>query len=362
MSKNFIDELIKAITSKGVGEGEGWPLLAPQITSYFDVDQALDMYMNIMKLHDGKSTPGEMGKLFVNPTNLRYFLSQNGIIGLKLSNALKIKEIAIDKRVKYIEILLEVLSTMTQSDPLVRDGKNIILDKAKLTNLIDQMHPFDIDAETKRLFVELNIDLFGYAWALYYSAFLAGGYEIHGPYEVILNGTRYSLVIRENLNMNPTWIRDADTGLEYVKLLLFYKNGTEFKLNYYNQPITETHNENLLKVAVFVNEKPVKDIDGIKNLDETVIRITQKNAAYVNSMDPMGQVRLGADIAFYQYGNIYKALRQEAKPQAAVDAVYKLVGDKFATKKDGNNFQSRTNDEWEKIYDPRTDYLGDILN
>jgi hypothetical protein len=355
-----IDKLIKAITSKGLGEGEGWPLLAPQITSYFDVDQALDLYYMITDLTT-KHPPEEIGKLFITPTNLRYLLSQNAIIGLKIARALKIKEISLKDMTSYVSSLIEIMKTMVTSDPFVFDKQNIVLSDEQVTKLLDNIHLIQIDNDNRRKVLEVGVDLFTYAWALNYSAFLARGYEIHGPYSVELNGKSYKLVIRENIRMDAKEIWGIETQPNNVKLLMFYESDATFELNYYNQPVSTDHNESLAKVCVIADGKNLKDLDSITTLLNNVNTVGQAITNHVNKLSKMEQVYKGAEISFSMFEDIYEKSGFRADSKTKVDTVFKLVGEKFLNS--GNaGFVETEISEWAKIYDPRTDYLGYIAD
>ncbi len=234
---NYIENYLDIIRSYPPGKNENWPLAGNQILAYFDVDQSLDIYQRINTLLNNGLSDKEIGHLFRKPTILRYFISENGILGLKLAKAFKIKEIEAKQRTDYFETLSKILKTMVVSDPYCLDGRNLVWNQEEIGKIKDRVEWIDVTEQNRKKLLGLNVDLFAFAWSYFYNLFTGLATELQGPYEIMLNGNHYRMVVRDSFEINPKDIWGFETGLSPIKMYFLFTPETEYKLEDIKCPI-----------------------------------------------------------------------------------------------------------------------------
>jgi hypothetical protein len=359
MKYNYSEKFVESVANTSLGGNEGWPLTGPEILPYFDLNQAVDIYDMVMDLFDKGYSYKKIGSLFQTPTMMRYELTSSIVVGLKVADKVGFRKISKEDRLKFLEIFFKSLEALVESDPFCLDEKNLVIPKSELNQLMSELFWVNINDENRRLYNHLSVDLFFYAWTLYYNLFASAGFEIHGPYEVVLDGDQYELVVRENFNMIPEGIWDVNPDVNNVKMYLLYKKGTEYKLSYYNQPMTDDHSENLVKVAVVVDGKNIVNPLNIELISKKLDLIATNLAKHINSLPRYEQMMKGAEISFSMLRKLYKEGGKKPDIKAIVESNYAVLGDANLNKGSGE-FQERKTKEWMELFDPRTDSLGPI--
>lgn len=350
-----VELFLKSFDTSPSQQEENWPLNAAQLGAYFDVDLALGIYDRIKKLQKMGLSKIEVGKLFQTPTILRYFLRDNGLLGLKIANRLDFRKLGNKKITEYAVYLFDILASMVKNDPFCLDYKNLKLNDGQLNELFKKHYLLKINENTKSL-AELNIDLFRLCWSLYYNPYAAAGFEIHGPYK-LANGSK--AIIRDYFDLNPRDIWKVNTGIKNVQIITMHED-IDFKLTYFNQPIGEGFKTGLLQYGIIVDNHNLKSDSEIQNLNKKIDSIAKILTNFVNSLEPLDQVRKGVEIAFYMNRKIFEYFKEDWKPTKIVNETIKKFG-KSPIKK-GFDLDKRKKEDWIKIFDPRIDYLGDILD
>jgi len=173
-----IDRFLLAIEESfsGLNPKTFWPLNGGQIDSYFDVDEALDMYYRLNKLR-GKLNVKEIADLMPQADIIRIFLEHNAIIGLKVAKKLGISEINIEDRVKYVLLLFEILKHKVKNDIFCLDGKNLLLDEKEVSKLLKEIAwDKSLSYDEKKKIAFFTVMANNLCYTLYYDVFMTGGF------------------------------------------------------------------------------------------------------------------------------------------------------------------------------------------
>ncbi len=354
-SDQEIESFLKAIEEifTGMDIRTAWPLNGAQIDSYFGVDEALDIYYRLMKLKE-KLSIKEIAQLMPSPDVIRLFLQHNAIIGLKVAKKLGIGNVSTEDRVKYTLFLFDILKQKVKNDIFCLDGKNLLLGKEDLEKILEQTKwNRPAVAEQKRRIAFLTVTANNLCYTLFYDAFMAGGFYIHGPYDVSKKfGDSAMLVIRDYHDINPKDIW-PDLSLPYKKLRIcaVYKN-LDLRVTFANHPTSTTSiGDKIVAYKIYLDDKEI-DVKKAEELIDLFQKISQQQTKKVNALSDLGKVRKGIEIAYY----LFKKLRgDDWRPPKEIEQVIQKFGDKFIRR-----FQYKEKpdlEHWKKIYDPRSDYF-----
>lgn len=355
---SLISQFIDSVKLTSLGKNEGWPLSGPQVLPYFDVDQALDIYDMVNELKSQNLSNYEIGKLFQTPTMMRYHIKSTIVSGLKIADKIKKRKIPTEERIRFCKLYFEILSSLVYSDPFCLDQKNLIISPDQLESIFNDVIWFDINDDTKKIFVNFSVDLFHYAWSLYYNLFAGAGFEIHGPYEIKVDGRDCTLIIRDSLNMTPSGIWDINPGIDRVRVFMLYDK-IDYKLTYYNQPTAEGHQEKLRKVAIKIDNKNTSNVQMVELLSKKISSLALLSAKHINSLPKKEQAYKGAEISFFMLKDLYNRVGKTPDVKNIFENTFKILGSK-PLEEGKEDFRERSKDSWIKLFDPRDDSLGDI--
>ena len=331
-----IDQFLDAIevAFKGMSLRTAWPLNAAQICSYFDVDEALDIYYRIKELRKTKSVK-EIAELMPPPDVMRLFLEENAIVGLKLATKLKINNVSVEDRVEYVRFLFQILKEKMKGDMFCLDGKNLLLDQDEVGQLLKKTHwEHPHHFEEKKKIANLTVTANNVCYTLFLDIFMAGGFYIHGPYDASeLFGEGAILVVRDYYDLDPRELwPEIEMPHKKMRILAVYRN-IKFEIDFANHPMThESIGPKLIGYKVFVDDKAIK-MNEIESLTSKFHEVISSQTKKVNAMSKLDQVRKGAEIAYY----LFRGLRGESwKPPFK---------------------ENPSSDHWRKLFDPRNEYI-----
>lgn len=357
LQENEIDRFIVAIRKSfsGMDLKTSWPLSGAQMDAYFDVDESLDMYYRLTTLRKTKSIE-EIASLLPAPDVLRLFLQHNAIIGLKVAKKLKIADITTKQRVDYTLLLFEILKHTVKNDIFCLDGENILLNNDEISSLCTQTK-WDIpktEVEKKEV-AYLNAIANSYCYSLYFDAYMAGGFYIHGPYDAHSHfGKGCVMVVRDYYNLKPREVWDKlSFKHNSIKLYLLYQN-IDMKINFVNHPITLLPlGSNLIRYKIYVDDKSIS-LGGVAPLIDTLEKSMTDQMRAVNALGDLDQVRQGIKIGYYLFKDFREKMGDDWHPPKEIEKTITKFGDTFIKK--FKYAQSPSLDHWAKLFDPRNDY------
>ncbi len=357
MSNNEIDDFLRAIEEifAGMDPKTFWPLNGGQTDSYFDVDEALDMYYRLNKLKE-KLSIKEIADLMPPADIIRLFLEHNAIIGLKVAKKLNIANLTQEQIIDYTLFLFQILKQKVKGDIFCLDGKNILLGKEETKEILFKTNwNKPLNKEENRQIASLIVTANNLCYTLFYDEFMAGGFYIHGPYNASeVFGKETILLIREYHNLKPIEIwPDLQIPYKTLRILGIYKN-TDIKINFANHPTTTIPlPDKLIAYKVYLDDKEIT-IKYIESLMELFDHITSKQTKKINALSDLDKVRKGAEIAFYLFKKLRESMGDNWKPPVTVEATIQKFGDRFI-----KQFQYKEKpslEHWKKIFDPRNNY------
>jgi len=352
-----IEDFLKVIEEgfSGLNPKTFWPLNAGQIDSYFDVDEALDIYYRLKELRK-KFNVEEISDLMPPPDVIRIFLQHNAIIGLKVAKKLGIDEASVEDRVDFVLFLFDILRQKVRNDIFCLDGKNLILSEEQVDKVLGELKWNEpLDEEEKKKIAFLTVMGNTLAHTLFYDTFMTGGFFIHGPYSAEKGfGEGAVLVVRDFHNLNPIELwPDLKMPFSKMKIFVVYKN-LDFKLNFVNRPVTmDTIADKLVAYKIFLDDKEI----GIDEVDETlevIKEVAKGQSGKVNSFSDLDKVRKGAEIAFYLFRDLRKYMGDDWRPPKTVEETIVKFGDKFIEEFKYKEIPDMKH--WRRIFDPRDDY------
>lgn len=332
-----------------------WPLNGAQMDAYFDVDDALDIYFIVKELRE-KLSFNEIVDLMPAPDIIRYFLTQNGIIGLKVSNKLNICFISIEDRVDFILFMFKVLKAKVRNDIFCSDGKNLLLSLDEVDKLSDNVPERVVSDSEKRCIGSLIVTANNLCYTLYYDEYQVNGFYIHGPYDVSENfGKGAVLVVRDYHDICPKKIW-SNLSIKYkcLKVVCVYKN-LNFELNFFNQPITTTSiADKLIGYQIYLDGKEI-DLSEVSSLIEHFRDVSYEQTKLINSLSDLDKVRKGAEINFYFFKKLREHVNSDCKPPKTVEDTIQKLGNQFIEKFKYDKLPSL--EHWREIFNPYNDYF-----
>ncbi len=351
---NAIDDFLNSISLTFNDVTELWPLRPGQLFSYFDVNQALDMYAKLLQLkNEGKSIE-EIAQLFESPHAVRSFLINTGVIGLKVAHLLKIGNLSKDDLIHFFTLFDLILKELTIEDPYCLEGKNTIWS----TETVEEFHRkgewVPIDKEARSSLVNLSAHLFTFNWAFFWDYFDAAGEQMHGPYHLVDNSL---LVIKEYYAPNQEiWPLATNPPFRKLRLSLVLKPISLF-INYANRIISrDSLLDNSVSYMLEIDDERIEDVEVIDNLVRKLRELAKEQSEFVNKMDDLEKVKKGAQLSYVMHKKFYQFFNHSWFPEDEVNQEIEKFGNEWIEK--NKHEENRDLETKLQIFDPRTDVLA----
>ena len=348
----FLEAIEKSF--EGMNQVTNWPMNGGQISSYFDVDEALDIYFRLKELKKDKSIK-EISEMMPLVDIIRYFLANNAIIGLKVAKKLNIAGIKQKDILDFSEMLFEILKCKSITDPFCLDGRNFLLNNNEIEKIKQKEFNLPKNEEDKKKIAFLIVMANNYCYTLYYDIFQITGFIIHGPYDVSDKfGEGTIMLVRDYHNLKPTKLW-PENKFPFNKLKVFgiYKN-LSVGINFVNHLITkDSIGDKLIGYKIYLDDKEVEFTE-VNKIIEALHTETVKQKKKIDSFSPLDKVRKGAEIAFYMFKDLREKMGEHWVPQNEIENTISKFDEKFI--KDFNIKKHPPIEHWRKLFDPRNDH------
>lgn len=341
---DFFESVKKAYAKPG---GANWPARGKQIGNSFIAIAALNQLRQLKAVRKTK-TGQEIASLFWSATQIRYILTGEFIVGLKISKKEK-QAPELEEITEYTNYLLQLLKFKTSQDPFCLHGLNRTLPPEKVGLLASSLPWRSSDKKTMRNAVAAASSA---AWAFAYDAYFANAMEIHGPY-AIQNGKQ--MLVREyKFDWVPEVWPQAPKLPEKLQFYLIYDND-DIALDW------ELHPESKSGLALgqyaastTQNQQQSWLSDGeLERLAENLASFASQQVDYVNALPVLDKIRKGALLVYLQTKSLSDALGEDWRPEQDVEKIILEKGE------ENWNAPSRARNpltgafEWITIFDPR---------
>jgi len=346
-----IDQLLESVSkaSNAMDFCSFWPGDGAQIAgSFIDLD-AVECYRGIECLRE-KMSPKQVAALFPTASFLRYFLTGNYLVGIKIARKQGSLNASSKEVSDNLEFLFDSLDTMTQGDPFCLKGTNPVWNEDESNNLLKES--LDSAQNHPRLAPRLIAAAYSLVSSLYYDVYIAGGMEIHGPYPT---DSGISLVY-EFFDLNPPFWKTQKI-MDRLRVIVEYQN-TNASIDYFMHPSFSNPAEKKLERwaistqnnGVWRTLKPNETAHFCTRIENAVI----KQTAVVNNLALIDKIRKGAQIVYYQARGVRCAVRNSWEPPPEVLARVDNEGIRV-----WNKFSGLTDSppDTNSIYDPRVDFV-----
>ena len=331
-----------------------WPLNAAQMNTYFDFDEANEIYSRINQLKN-KLTIKEIAELMPPVDMLRLALTHNLIIGLKVGDKLKKTNFGSKERTEYFLFLTQIMKELTKGDIFCLDGANRIFSESEINTQIQNVEFSVPNSEIeKKSMANFLVTMNHYAYSLFYDVYMSAGFFIHGPYNVSEKfGKNTILVVREYHNLKPGIWPNENSPFKKMKMFLVYKN-LNYKIDFENsQQVNDSIPDKLVAFAVYADGKLLPKEEMLK-LEEFYDDLSIKQAKYVDSLAEFEKVKHAALICH----SFFNKLRENTPGESFLPSVDKNIaqfGDKFIVE---NKREIKPDvSHWMKLFDPRNEYI-----
>lgn len=330
-----------------------WPGGGGQLSaSYIELD-AWSISQKMLKINP-KEIDAET--LFGTPGKIRYVLTGNYIIGLKV--LVRDKKISRQESINAVKPFFYALEQLVESDPFCLKGKNLVYNKNQLKEKLEKIDFKKADLQSKKILPRLSVSLDSLIWSEYYDVFIDAGVNIHGPYS-LEDGSL--LVVKDYFDLKPVEIWDSVKEFPFKRIKLFLKyKPIDIKIDYLmhvtsSQPLAP----NLIGWHAEAFDETGKQFllesDCFEELIAKAIALSSRQVEQVNSLELLDKIKKGAEICYYQLKEFREHFDKTwFPPKQVFDAIDKKgleCWKKFDWKNKEKEHSSTI--DWAKKYDPR---------
>ena len=290
----YLDALMKTMSK--MDPLSFWPIQVEEIAAYFTDLEAEDLQKKMNLLQGKDMSLKETAKLFLTPSFIREILPDL-IVGSKFA------KLSREDRTRLPERFFDLLEEMNYGDIFCKNGKNLILSKEEVSNLLEST-PWVKHAELKdtQKIHRLSASLLSLMWTLYFYPWPNMGFEIHGPYDVsdILEKD-YVLLIRDFFNPRPIdlWSQVDEFSISQVKLLTLYQD-VDINIDIFDHM---TYNADLASstraFAIYLNGEIFDNLGELDNLNQEILLKSSAISEVVERMTTEEKVLKFIDVRYY---------------------------------------------------------------
>jgi hypothetical protein len=343
----FLNSLAKSLGS--LESKEFWPLNPTQMLAYYDADFLLDFYLRYQHLKK-KKTKKQIAELFENSDFLIDFLVNFAAVGFKVLEQFNIYKVSFTDREAFFNEMFQLMK--------IKDGNLFSLSRtepAAISRLPgakskDFIKPTE---DSKRVFNEFRVSLFGLNWSYYYDLFAVFGSTSHWPVFYKYKNINYLLIVDEYYNQRPTelWPKSKTSPVQRVTIYRLFRP-FKFKQNVFGRLSTkENINDKMEFYQVVVDGKVVKSAEKMQLFKDQIMKTSSAQTKYVERLKPLKQVEKAIEMSYYShrkfFGSNWKKYFQTVSRRSL-----KMFGDKFI-KQESKNMAGMSLTAKRKTMDPR---------
>lgn len=348
-----IGDLINAITAVINNPNELWPLPPHRLMPYIESDQSVDMLNKLRQLQNEGMSETDVAKLFERPILVKNFLLNTAITGMKAANKFESRA-TLNDQLELTNRLLKLAKTLNKNDPEYIVSRNLLWGESEKSDFVNQTEWTEITKDLAHDIGVLSVDLLALNWSLYWNYFAETGHELHGPYEVKGFVPNSRMVVKDyyNLSTDEIWEHGKDFPHKEIRLAQIYSTDKMYlsfgiRLSGHDVASHNTH------FALFVDGELVKDSEKIRKIAREAKKVADKQAKYVNNLEPLEIVRKGAKISYFARKKFYLQFNKDWYPEDVVEGTIKALGGSLANSTKKANPMSM--EDRKILWDPRTD-------
>jgi len=347
-----LDEYIESVrVAYSKPAGNNWPARGRQIMSSYIRLAAMKQFDLVEKARKQFSKK-EVAEMFWSTTQIRYTITGEFVVGLKLCER-DYKSPSLSQIVDSTEYLLSLLKEKTVEDSFCLNGKNNILSKEKVAEIVSSGK---LTPENNSSAKMLSVALASFSWAYGFDTHFSNFMDIEGPYFV---GEGMQLLVREfNFsNLGLVW-ENIPRVPKRVRIYLLYKN-SDISLDWelHTQTKSEFDLAKCAVVSVANRAERLMSAEEINSLIELAANSTQKQVEFVNSLPVLDKIRKGALLSFLQVKGVADALGEDWKPSKEVEAAILQKGEGVWFGRNSPPQKQKSSpasaDDWLATFDPR---------
>jgi len=313
---DLIDELFKitaeVIYDTDMQHGDGrdyWPFHPV----FLDSLVAPIMFKELLRIFHILESKGytltDIGKMIYSPTKIANYQY--------LWPIKTIKTLTYDEKYELAKYFVKLLVILRNGEPFCEKGRNLVWSKRVLEQNLEKYKEYFIDTRENCKMVQLLSRLEGllasYSEALYYYM-IDLSRMMHGPYFLENNSTAF---VKEYLHLKAEdlWDVVSDFPFDHFKEIGIYRNIdiTVFFMGHTHSkpPFPQA----IEKFIILVDNKPIKNLDTLRDLYEKVKERTEKAAQVITEKleDKDFLLKKGIDMFFYPLKPIYNEIGENWK-------------------------------------------------
>lgn len=307
---DYLDSVKTAYSKPG---GNDWPAKGKQISNSFITIAALNQLRQLKETRKLK-TDQEIADLFWSTTQIRYILTGEFVIGLKISER-KEKKPNIKEITENTQYFLNLLKLKTTDDSFCLKGSNKILTEKQVQEITKSKK---WHFSNKQAMKKATVSTSAVAWAFGYDTYYPNFMEIHGPYNI---GKKKQLLVREYnfYSIKDVWPEAPKMPKRLRYYLIYDNNNITIDWELHHDESAELVLEKYFAVEINDGEENELSDKELEALVEKNSQIVQEQVERVNNLPILEKVRKGALLVHLQTKCLADALGQGWKPSKEVE-------------------------------------------
>lgn len=231
-----IDRFLDALQYAFAAAGENavpWPMHVSAVHPYFAKPEAMDLYTKLKALVTRNEPSKTLGELFVCASAAKAALLDL-VIGMKILKP----PISSEERVWFVETIFDAIEEIQPGDIFCQNGRNLRLFPYELTDLCHRTPWLWVGSEPGLInsVQKTSATIHGLNWSLYFYAWPDTGFEIHGPYDINLNGKKFRLLVRDFFDARPVPLWDSMKTFQHesIRIMILYDKDSDLQLDIFN--------------------------------------------------------------------------------------------------------------------------------
>lgn len=263
------------------------------------------------------------------------------------------------ERIKTTVEFIEMLQMRMAGSVFCEDNKNIVWDNNKVCKVMEELQWINVKdgKKLRHLFERLHANLISLNEAVYWNANCSTR-EVHGPYEVVFEGHKAQLIIREFYNFYASDLEPLLKNFPYQSCITYTLYDTDLVFDF---PVLNDYAHDISlsdhTLAVYGEVKTIKDtkrLKTVKNLEKICNDFEKKGVEIsykVESMDRERQVVESVRRLYYRVHKLKELLGKDWQPPKKQLKKIEEALETFPVPK----WRELTREQYLNITDPRID-------